>query len=178
MCSKASSIASVVNQGLTNLTFHYGVVKMSEDNKLFKVAGVSAVKGQYKVRFANDMARVKVLIKTDHTDIELMELPKAMSKGEIATFLKTTVLMDKAVYAHAIEAADAKYNAATVPVMVKVTKATKPVGAKPIKSKKAPSIEDIRARAQANKSSEQAADMLGEAVAALVAESQRNPVAE
>jgi hypothetical protein len=149
---------------------------MSEDNKLFKVAGVSAVKGQYKVRFANDMARIKVLIKTDHTDIELMELPKAMSKGEIVTFLKTTSLMDKAVYAHAIEAADAKYNGTTEPAVarVKVAKTAKPKAAK----KAAPSIEDIRARAQAVKSSEAPADMLGEAIAALVAESQRNPVTE
>ena len=99
---------------------------MSDDNKLFRVAGVSAVKGQYKVRFANDMARIKVLIKTDHTDIELMELPSAMTKAEIATFLKTSKLMDKPVYAHAIEAADAKYNAeATAPSTVKV-KAAKP----------------------------------------------------
>ena len=106
---------------------------MSDDNKLFKVAGVSAVKGQYKVRFANDMARVKVLIKTDHTDIELMELPSAMSKGDIVTFLKTTVLMDKPVYRDAIEAADAKYNTAGT---VKVK------GAKP-------SMDAIKARANA-----------------------------
>lgn len=149
---------------------------MSDDNKLFKVAGVSAVKGQYKVRFANDMARVKVLIKTDHTDIELMELPRAMTKGEISTFLKTSALMSKAVYAHAIEAADAKYNGSDKPAVakVKVAKATKPAKAK----KGAPSIEDIRARAQASKSSEAPADMLGAAIAALVAESQRNPVTE
>lgn len=149
---------------------------MSDDNKLFKVAGVSAVKGQYKVRFANDMARVKVLIKTDHTDIELMELPRAMTKGEIATFLKTSSLMDKAVYAHAIEAADAKYNGEVKPAVakVKVVKTSKPKATK----KAAPSIEDIRARAQATKTSEAPADMLGEAIAALVAESQRNPVTE
>jgi hypothetical protein len=141
---------------------------MSDDNKLFRVAGVSAVKGQYKVRFANDMARVKVLIKTDHTDIELMELPKAMGKGEIAKFLKTSKLMDKEVYRQAIEAADAKYNAVEQPVVARVTKTkvTKPVTAK----KAAPSIEDIRARARASSAP---ADMLGEAIAALVAESQK-----
>lgn len=144
---------------------------MSDDNKLFRVAGVSAVKGQYKVRFANDMARVKVLIKTDHTDIELMELPSAMTKAEIATFLKTSKLMDKPVYAHAIEAADAKYNGEAKPAVAKV-KVTKT--ASPARSKKAaPSIEDIRARAQASKVSEAPADMLGEAIAALVAESQK-----
>ena len=144
-------------------------INMSDDNKLFKVAGVSAVKGQYKVRFANDMARVKVLIKTDHTDIELMELPKAMTKAEVATFLKTTVLMDKPVYRDAIEAADLKYNhheAAPAAKAVRVTKAVRPAKTK----KAAPSIADIRARAQASSAP---ADMLGEAIAALVAESKK-----
>jgi len=141
---------------------------MSDDNKLFKVAGVSAVKGQYKVRFANDMARVKVLIKTDHTDIELMELPSAMSKGDIVTFLKTTVLMDKPVYRDAIEAADVKYNEVAKPTVarVKVAKATKPAK----NTKATPSIADIRARARASSAP---ADMLGEAIAALVAESKK-----
>ena len=144
---------------------------MSDDNKLFKVAGVSASKGQYKVRFANDMARVKVLIKTDNTDVELMELPKAMTKGEIASFLKTTDLMNKEVYRQAIEAADAKYNS---DLAVKVSKPAKVAKPAPSKSKKsAPTIEDIRARVKASKTSEAPADMIGEAVAALVAESQR-----
>jgi hypothetical protein len=138
---------------------------MSDDNKLFKVAGVSAVKGQFKVRFANDMARVKVLIKTDHTDIELRELPKAMSKGEIAAFLKTTDLMERAEYREAIEAADAKYNATDIVRVTKSAQASKPT-AKVTKTNKAPSIEDIRAR-------DAPADMLGEAIAALVAESQK-----
>jgi len=140
---------------------------MSDDNKLFKVAGVSAVKGQYKVRFANDMTRVKVLVKTDHTDIELRELPEAMTKKEIAAFLKTTSLMDRLEYRHAIEAADAKYNEVTVTRVTKPAKAT----TKPGKTKKSvPSIEDIRARARASSAP---ADMLGEAMAALVAEGQK-----
>jgi len=140
---------------------------MSDDNKLFKVAGVSAVKGQYKVRFANDMARVKVLVKTEHTDIDLINLPRAMTKGEIATFLKTTSLMDKEVYRRAIEAADSKYNEAALPA-VKVTKTAKV--AKSTKTKAAPNIADIRARARASSAP---ADMLGEALAALVAEGQK-----
>jgi len=140
---------------------------MSDDNKLFKVAGVSAVKGQYKVRFANDMARVKVLVKTEHTDIDLINLPRAMTKGEIASFLKTTSLMDKEVYRHAIEAADSKYND-TASQVVKVTKPAKVAGS--TKTKAAPNIADIRARAKASTAP---ADMLGEALAALVAEGQK-----
>ena len=80
------------------------------DNKTFKVAGVSTVKGNYKVRFANDMSRVKVLMKTGHTDIELVELPSEMTKGEAVTHLKTTSLVERTDFLQAIETADAKYN--------------------------------------------------------------------
>ena len=144
---------------------------MSDDNKLFKVAGVSSGKTGYKVRFASDMTRVKVLMKTGNSDIELVELPNEMSKGEAVTFLKGTALMERAEYREAIEAADAKYNATSV---VRVSKPAKPAVTKSAAPKRgAPSIEDIRARVKAAKTSEAAADMIGEAVAALVAESQR-----
>ena len=49
-------------------------------DKLFKVFGVSKLDGEYKVRFANDIMRTKVLAKHDHTDIELVELSEAMTK--------------------------------------------------------------------------------------------------
>lgn len=78
---------------------------------LFKVAGVSTADGQTKVRFANDLvSRVKVLIKCDHTDIHLMELPNAMLKSEAVTYLKTTYLMETPLFAEAIDNADEKYN--------------------------------------------------------------------
>ena len=51
-------------------------------DKLFKVFGVSNLNGVYKVRFANDMLRSKVLTKSGHTDIELVELSEAISKYE------------------------------------------------------------------------------------------------
>jgi hypothetical protein len=51
-------------------------------DKTFMVGGVSKTKGQYKVRFAGDMTRVKILSKTD-TDINLVELPRAMTKSEV-----------------------------------------------------------------------------------------------
>ena len=86
-------------------------------DKSFKIAGVSKLKGSYKVRFANDMTRVKVLAKTGHTEIELIELPKAMSKPELVTHLKTTALYQRPDFKAAIDAADEKYNgAATVKV--------------------------------------------------------------
>ena len=77
---------------------------------MFKVAGVSRLNGEVKVRFANDMTRVKVLAKNGHTDIELMELPQAMDKPAVIQFLKTTDLYLKADYKEVIDAADAKYN--------------------------------------------------------------------
>ena len=51
-------------------------------DKLFKVFGVSNLNGVYKVRFANDMLRSKVLTKSGHTDIELVELSEAVTKYE------------------------------------------------------------------------------------------------
>jgi len=105
---------------------------------MFKVAGVSTLKGDVKVRFANDMTRVKVLAKNGHTDIELLELPKEMDKPAVVTYLKTTALYANPKFAEAIDAADAKYNGAKT---VKVTKA---------KATK-PSMEAIKARAEATK---------------------------
>ena len=79
-------------------------------NKTFAVAGVSKTKDQYKVRFANDIARVKILAKTDQ-DIELMTLPNEMTKGEIVQFLLTQEnYMSNPDWAEAIRNADAKYN--------------------------------------------------------------------
>ena len=101
-------------------------------NKLFKVGGVSKTKGQYKVRFAGDMTRVKILAKTD-SDINLLELPKAMTKPDLVIFLKTSELYANAEYRAAIDAADAKYNGSVS------TKATK------VK----PSLDAIKARAVA-----------------------------
>ena len=88
---------------------------------MFKVAGVSKVKGEVKVRFANDMTRVKVLDKNGHTDINLMELPKAMEKPAVVKFLLTTELMQNAEYKMAIEDADEKYNGTKVVKAAKTT---------------------------------------------------------
>ena len=58
-------------------------------DKLYTVAGVSKLNGEYKVRFANDTMRIKVLAKHGHEDITLIELPQAMSKLEAVKFIKT-----------------------------------------------------------------------------------------
>lgn len=54
--------------------------------KTFTVAGHSVLNGVRKTRFANDMLRVKILVDHGHTDVELQELPHAMTKDEIRAF--------------------------------------------------------------------------------------------
>jgi hypothetical protein len=56
--------------------------------KTFTIAGTSFCKGLHKVRHANDIARIKVLDKTGHTEIVLVTLPHAMSKVDAAEFIK------------------------------------------------------------------------------------------
>ena len=57
-------------------------------NKTFTVVGVSTLNGKTKVRFANDFAgRIKNLVKGGHTNVELFELPKAMTKAEACQHL-------------------------------------------------------------------------------------------
>ena len=59
--------------------------------KLFTVAGTATNSdGTVKVRFANDLvARIKILNKNKCTNINLIELPRAMSKLEALQHLQT-----------------------------------------------------------------------------------------
>jgi len=59
---------------------------MATDKK-FAVAGVSTLSGKTKIRFANDAMRVKILAKNGHTGVDLVELPREMTKAEIAAHL-------------------------------------------------------------------------------------------
>lgn len=62
---------------------------------LYKVVGTSKLPtGQTKVRYANDMTRVKVLIKGGHENIDLIELPRAMTKEEAVAFLMSIDFAD------------------------------------------------------------------------------------
>ena len=61
--------------------------------KTFKVIGVSTLAGKTKVRFANDLAtRIKNLVKGGHTNIELFELPEAMTKEASLAYVKANSL--------------------------------------------------------------------------------------
>jgi hypothetical protein len=51
-------------------------------DKQYNVFGVSKLNGEYKVRFANDVMRIKVLAKHGHEDITLVDLEKPYAKYE------------------------------------------------------------------------------------------------
>ena len=68
--------------------------------KLFTVAGTATQNGNTKVRFANDLvARIKILNKNGCTDINLVELPKAMTKLEALQYLQQQGITGDAGYA-------------------------------------------------------------------------------
>jgi hypothetical protein len=56
-------------------------------NKTFSVAGISKLNGSYKIRFANDIMRIKVLAKSGHEDIRLADLEGEFSKLQAAEML-------------------------------------------------------------------------------------------
>lgn len=61
--------------------------------KTFTVVGVSTLAGKTKVRFANDLAsRIKNLVKNGHTNVELFELPTAMTKEAALAHVKANAL--------------------------------------------------------------------------------------
>ncbi|CAB4137518.1 hypothetical protein UFOVP328_34 [uncultured Caudovirales phage] len=76
--------------------------------KLFTVAGTAKnADGTVKARFANDLvARIKILNKAGCTDINLIELPKAMTKLEALQHLQTLGQTGDAGYAVANKLAE------------------------------------------------------------------------
>lgn len=59
--------------------------------KTYKVAGVSVLNGKYKVRYANNKSRAKVLAKNGHTDIELVTFKEALPKEDLIDHLLSRV---------------------------------------------------------------------------------------
>jgi|NOAtaT_6_FD_contig_81_2519181_length_522_multi_2_in_0_out_0_1 hypothetical protein len=105
-------------------------------NQVFTVAGTSKLKGEYKVRFANELMRIKVLAKHGHDDIELVELPKAMTKLDAVKHIATLDEFQSAGAQSAIadyldrkdsapKAKGPAVKAASGPVAKKATKASK-----------------------------------------------------
>ena len=93
--------------------------------KLFTVAGTAKnPNGTVKARFANDLvARIKILNKAGCTDINLIELPKAMTKLEALQHLQSLGQTGDAGYAVANKLAEKTKIAKRGEVKVKATKA-------------------------------------------------------
>jgi hypothetical protein len=92
--------------------------------KLFTVAGTATnADGTVKARFANDLvARIKILNKAGCTDINLMELPKAMTKLEALQHLQSLGQTGDAGYAVANKLAEKTKIAKRGEIKVKATK--------------------------------------------------------
>ncbi len=96
---------------------------MSQD-KLFTVAGTATnADGTVKARFANDLvARIKILNKAGCTDINLMELPQAMTKLQALQYLTEQGVTGDAGYAVASKLAEKTKLAKKGEVKVKAVK--------------------------------------------------------
>ena len=94
--------------------------------KLFTVAGTAKnPNGTVKARFANDLvARIKILNKAGCTDINLIELPKPMTKLEALQHLQSLGQTGDAGYAVANKLAEKTKVAKRGEVKVKATKAS------------------------------------------------------
>lgn len=110
-------------------------------DKLFTVVGTSKLNGEMKVRFANDVMRVKVLAKHGHSDINLIELDTPMSKLEAVKILKTVDefqgVAEQAAIADYLDRKDekpAKAAKAKAPAKTATVKAPKVKAAKPAKA--------------------------------------------
>ena len=98
-------------------------------DKLFNIVGVSKLNGEYKVRFATDIMRIKVLAKHGHEDIRLAELDTAVTKYEAVEQLKTLDEFQDV----AAQAAIAEYLEDKAPKAPKA-KVSKPVATKATKT--------------------------------------------
>jgi hypothetical protein len=109
-------------------------------DKTFTVAGVSKLNGDYKIRFANDVMRVKNLAKSGHEDIRLVELAESMNKIPAAKFIATLPEFADADAQTAIAEFLTKHDKAPK-AKVEVKKAVKKaVASKPAKAVKAPKV--------------------------------------
>lgn len=92
---------------------------------MFSHAGVSKLKGEFKVRFCNGAERVKVLAKNGHEAIDIIELKKPMTKEDVVAYL---LKIDFDNGNKAIRAClEAEAEKRGVKIKVKETKEIKPV---------------------------------------------------
>jgi hypothetical protein len=122
-------------------------------DKQFSVIGISKLNGEYKVRFANDIMRIKVLAKHEHEDIRLVELDAPMTKLDAVKALKS---MDE-FQDTAAQAAIADYLDRKDEKPAKPTKATKATG---------PAVKAPKAKTKAKAQDENAPFSVADAEAA------------
>ncbi len=124
-------------------------------SKTFSHAGVSKLNGEFKVRFANDALRTKVLVKNGHTDIDILELKVPMTKEAAVAFLLSIDFDNgnKEVRA-ALEAEQGKRSDAP-----KAASKDKPK--KESKKPKKPTMEGIVAKVEAKKATPQVPALAG-----------------
>jgi len=119
-------------------------------SKSFTHAGVSKLDGEFKVRFANDSLRTKVLIKNGHTDIDIIELKHAMSKEDALAYLMSidfangNAEVQAALEAEVTKRSDAPKAANKSPAKKEAKKPKKAPAPKP-------TLEGIRAKASVTK---------------------------
>lgn len=112
-------------------------------SRTYSHAGVSKLDGEVKFRVANDAARVKILQKNGHVDIDIIELKYPMTKQEaVAYLLEINFDNGNAVVRAALEAAKESQDLKAAP---KVPKEKKPKAEKAPKEGK-PTLEGIRAK--------------------------------
>lgn len=93
----------------------------------FTVAGVSTQNGVTKVRFANDLvSRTKLLAKGGHSPLELIELPRPMTKAEACQHLLDVGGVFKRWEVLIEETMGKKAGAVSTPTVTKAPKAKVP----------------------------------------------------
>ncbi len=93
----------------------------------YSFAGTSVLKGELKVRFANSDARAKQLAKLGDTDVNIVQLPRAMDKAEAVAYLLESGFAKDILVRAALEAEVAPRAKAKAPRTVKVrVKSVKP----------------------------------------------------
>ena len=110
-------------------------------DKTFNIVGVSKLNGEYKVRFATDIMRIKVLAKHGHEDIRLCELDEAVSKYEAVKQIQTMADFGDA----SAQSAIAEYLEEKAPKVKATPKAKAPVAKTKAPAKAAKVTEDEEA---------------------------------
>ena len=123
---------------------------------VFSHAGVSKLNGEFKVRFANDALRVKVLAKNGHKDIDIVELKTPMTKEDAVAYLLSIDFANgnKSVQA-ALDEAAGKRGVKAAPTMAKIeakVKAKKTTVADTVMAQAKAKAEPVMTVAEANAS--------------------------